>query len=544
MGENMKYRKLTGILILVGSVIGTALPLQVSAVTPYDSVVETVSSLELSRNGTTQGSPACNPLDITNTWLSIMNDDSAWWSGTQYIGGATRENTQAAFQEALDNGTGWAVSALKYSNSSVTGTGDDPIGHAVRVVFSPSSTSYVDFATYYNQQYVAMRNTDGEPVYAVIIQLHDPDGNSIPGNDCTPMVTQSIADPGTGSVFLENRGIAARPTDDAYEAEPLYVNAPVTYPNTPGVYEGELMTAMDVGVDSDGDGLDAEVELRQGTVDSNIDTDGDGLSDLIESQWYGSRDDVFCGTSQCAYPDPLVKDVYIETDWMDDGTTELKPSSTQIGLVESAFAAKNINLHIDTGQYGGGNELPSYEENLFFMPTVGEADLYDFKNGTSTNPANFSINRKDIWRYLIAGDKRDAANSGKSGAALAGDDDIFIALGNVVDTHPLTQDQAVAGTMIHEIGHSLCLSNDAAYLGQDSSCVFASIDTAASSDYDSAMNYNKQFSLVNYSNGANGTNDHDDWSAVGIGIDDFIGKADETESSMLGSRRYIQQPED
>lgn len=127
----------------------------VNAISDYDNVLKLTSSLHLSRDGTTQGAYPCPALDMTTKWAGLLNDDSAWWTNTQYIGGATRESTQEDFASALNNRTGWAVSQLKYTNASTTGTGNMAIGDAVRIIFSPSSTAYVDFTTFYGEKYAS-----------------------------------------------------------------------------------------------------------------------------------------------------------------------------------------------------------------------------------------------------------------------------------------------------------------------------------------------------------------------------------------------------
>lgn len=73
---------------------------------------------------------------------------------------------------------------------------------------------------------------------------------------------------------------------------------------------------------------------------------------------------------------------------------------------------------------------------------------------------------------------------------------------------------AVAGTTIHELGHSLCLGR----VGQatPASCQYDGIDVNGPNTYVSSMNYVYQFDLVNYSTGPNGVPpaDFNDWGAI------------------------------
>lgn len=113
---------------------------------------------------------------------------------------------------------------------------------------------------------------------------------------------------------------------------------------------------------------------------------------------------------------------------MKDASNNLyKPSSTQLSLVEDIFDDHGINFHADTGQYGGGSELSSYEQTLPFVQDSNNFDFYDYKNGTSTTSANFDSNRKRIWHYMISG-YQYAENTGSSGVSFAGDDDFFISV--------------------------------------------------------------------------------------------------------------------
>lgn len=329
----------------------------------------------------------------------------------------------------------------------------------------------------------------------------------------------------------------------------FFHHGPVSYPVG---YEGESIVGSASVPDEDGDNLDAVHELAQGTLDTNKDTDGDGLSDYVESQWYPNRTSIFCGASECAYPDPLKKDVYVEVDWMDDGTNAYKPSSVQLSLAKNMFSAKNINLHIDTGQYGGGNKLAVYTQALKRVATTGQIDFWDYKDGGDGLTANFVTNRKNIWRYMIYGNDYDGSN-GSSGWARVMGDDIFIS-GGVIEnmTSLASKDRAIAGTIAHEIGHSLCLSNQKIYEEQPLECVYGGIDNGDSnsphynlSNYESVMNYRYQLTdmddlgVVNYSNGSHILHDHDDWGAVLAGMNGFSGTKTALGAKKLGPRYTV-----
>lgn len=317
--------------------------------------------------------------------------------------------------------------------------------------------------------------------------------------------------------------------------------------NYPLGYAGDLIRGQ--VPDVDGDGLSAAKELIQGTSDATTDTDSDGLSDFKESVSFPDRASVFCGISQCAYPDPLVKDVYVELDWMNDSGM-LKPSVAQLAYVEAMFDDKNINLHIDVGQYGGGNALPLYMHDLRVEPTANIADFGDFKDGGDGISANFATNRHSIWKYMIygygyikSGDPNYPAISSSSGLAEVSGDDIFVSGGLIEDMSGLASlDRAVANTIAHEIGHTLCLSSTQIYQEQDAGCVYNGIDNDSykPANYLSIMNYRYQLTddddmgVVDYSNGTNGTGDHNDWSGVLGGMDDFNGT-----QTQLGSKRVF-----
>jgi hypothetical protein len=293
-------------------------------------------------------------------------------------------------------------------------------------------------------------------------------------------------------------------------------------------------------VDVDGDGLTTQQEASQGTSDHTTDTDGDGLSDYTESQWNPARDSVFCGSSECAYPNPTQKDLFVQVDWMQDNNSRsFKPSDTQLTIISQKLATHGITAHFDTGQYGGGNLLTDYSPVIHFASSSTDTDFYDYKAG------NFDSTRYHIWHYMISGYMYSDI-LGSSGASYPSDDDVFISTGLIVDNpsvfHYDNLDNAIAGTIIHELGHNLCLTNPStAPSGERSDCIFDGIDNEDGSDvYPSVMNYSFQMSnLLDYSAGLGPTGDHNDLAAISQGITDFATSTNEGTGSTSGKKIIV-----
>lgn len=280
--------------------------------------------------------------------------------------------------------------------------------------------------------------------------------------------------------------------------------------------------------DNDEDGLQYTQEIAQGTTDNNPDFDNDGLTDYVESIDYTSRNAVFCssGATYCEYPDPISKDIYIENDWMDKPDINgsgysMQLNSAQVSALKTSFLDKNIKVHIDTGQLGGGNEV-SYTSLINYQPTPGIIDFYDYKNGGDGGiTPQFAANRKGIYHYLITGQKY-TEDEGSTGASYMGDDDFFVSYGLIKENFSsqyISLNTAIAGTVMHELGHGLCLSGynngNPTYPGQPASCRYAGVDAFAGNTYGSVMNYDKQLLQVDYSSGINGSpDDHNDWGAI------------------------------
>lgn len=491
---------LTALVLAVSPLVGV---LPVRAASVYDNVYRHTNDLIIPQDTYCPNMPATQ--DYATIYAQYFLDESKWHSSHQQPSSSMHAVKTAYLAALADENYGtWGVSKIKLYSQTI----------GYRIFWTQDSSaklewfhhsSGLDDLSLYGGGYVDVKCYHGIFSTATLDKFFGP----------------TTAGAGGYAVQISTSGYP----NYNYENLFLYSSNPNFDYNYPSGYEGDII--VDFVVDVDDDGLDLAQEGAQGTSDYTTDTDGDGLSDYVESVWYPDREDVFCDDSTpkvCAEPSPTVKDVYVEIDWMDDGTTAYKPNSTQIELVKDAFADKGIHLHIDTGEYGGGNELPVYIPALKFEPDINDTDFFNLKNGDNTYSAQFAEIRRGVWHYMITGNQvDDGGNNDTSGVAYPGDDDAFVALGLVASDHPLTADVAVAGTIIHELGHNLCLTDeDHDYTGQNAACVFDGVDHYAGNDYVSAMNYDKQFALVDYSEGLNPSGDHDDWSAIQIGMDDFV----------------------
>ncbi len=497
----------------------------------FDAVFSPTSTTHVSG---TYGSHTCSSQDISTSWGNILQTESYW----SHSVGQSYATTKSAFQAALANGDGWAVQEREFLVGASVGNYTWNLGDkATQITFTADDSNFVDFKIVGGRKFAIM-HADSAPVYTVIIGQYWDSGS----NSCSIGVAVSRAQYANSTdqqYVSEEMYVGHDNTDDAYnwDFRQLLVNSPVSYPESPTIYEGEHPVTLDSS-DTDGDLLAKGYEVAQGTSDNDTDTDGDGIDDFKESVWYGDRADVFCGSSECTYPDPIRKDLYVEVDWMKNPSTNesYKPTATQLTSVVNAYLTHGIHAHFDTGQYGGGNELPTYVSELEFVPDSEDPDFFNIKNGDGVSDPNFSSMRRGVWHYMITGYKTYVKGTNAStGASYPGDDDALIAIGRVKELVPTGQDTAIAGTIMHELGHNLCLSDDA-YTGQDSSCLFSGVDTHAGNDYLSSMNYDKQLSMVDYSEGTSGVSDHDDWSAVLVGMDDFVTNGqDPTESFARGN---------
>jgi hypothetical protein len=221
-------------------------------------------------------------------------------------------------------------------------------------------------------------------------------------------------------------------------------------------------------------------ELNTGTTPNDWDTDDDTISD---------GDEVLGTLLGLDLPamgvSPLRADILIEYDWFDDGLQperctphSHRPTAAAVDLVTAAFAngpirnpdgSLGVTVIHDYGQGGvlnGGNLIADADGVL--AGSVGDAEFLNHKS------ANFNANRNGYFHYAILAHFYDTDNPSSGVAEYRGDD-------LVVSLHCPKPDVALAGTIMHELGHNLSLLH-----GGDNNIV------NFKPNYNSVMNYRYQ----------------------------------------------------
>lgn len=237
------------------------------------------------------------------------------------------------------------------------------------------------------------------------------------------------------------------------------------------IHSAEQTIALEIGPDSDGDGLVDSWEIN------GVDVDGDGFID-VDLPSYGA--------------DPNRKDIFVELDWEVGG----EPDRVGIERVKEAFAiapryaggtlnpdgSAGIRLWVDTGiledenfillsdDFGGGNEIAegrwTFGERDYICDRGIDAGKSCVKNSTdqcdaiSTNDEaglcvesfayakarNFNPLREGIFRYGIS------SASARGGQAGLGKNDFWIG-------SPSGDTDYFQYIFMHELGHTLNLSH-------------------------------------------------------------------------------------
>jgi CSLREA domain-containing protein len=246
--------------------------------------------------------------------------------------------------------------------------------------------------------------------------------------------------------------------------------------------------------------------------DGNPDTDGDGLCDDWELHGIDADDN---GTIDLTLPgaSPTHKDLYLEVDAMANGVGHSMPDQGAIDDVVQSFAnapvdnptgGTGITLHVNPG---GSTVSDTVPESWINVGGTGPLSLDNIKNGSADNPCDGFFGSHDDraapdcyqrlsarnlayrWVLFSYGYQEERGSSGFSsglgGQALTvslgqwDDGNIIWGGGGAASCHTIDACRRVvyAGTLMHELGHSLGLHHG----GRD--------DTQYKPNYLSVMNY-------------------------------------------------------
>jgi parallel beta-helix repeat protein len=254
---------------------------------------------------------------------------------------------------------------------------------------------------------------------------------------------------------------------------------------------------------------------------SEPDTDGDGAPDWWEIKWgynpvvwddhqYLDPDNDSVKNIEECYMDqydsnPFKKDVFLELDWTKtmEGDASNKPPVKEITQMIDAFTRHNITLHVDIGELGGGEELPSRS----FVSYADIINLYwdYFLHNDLNNP------RQRIFHYGIICDYSEGP-----GFAVIGWDHLnsfVIGAQFLTEKYPHYRREWVAMTSaMHEVGHTFGLIVTK-YNGIDNPMSMKPIykEFWIYSTYKSLLNYVYTFATMDFSDGSHGQGDYNDW---------------------------------
>jgi hypothetical protein len=255
----------------------------------------------------------------------------------------------------------------------------------------------------------------------------------------------------------------------------------------------------------------------------NLDPDEDGLDNWEEyrtSQW-GS--------------DPFRKDMFIELDQMEIGPNGegyfVPEISTEV--MRDPFARRNIVVRFDTGNMDGG------QKDIPFQESTNMSELRDIYM------EHFLNNDKDNWRQGVFRYATIIYNSTRhDGFVYWGDPDHFYRDSFQLSTSYFWDSGQVyffriclqlknfrgffdwewrrgyvyACAMMHESGHILGIyhSNTPGCDDTDGDQMWEINWWKWRFTYRSVMNYNRVFSVLDYSDGRRGINDFDDWDRIDL----------------------------
>lgn len=258
---------------------------------------------------------------------------------------------------------------------------------------------------------------------------------------------------------------------------------------------------QDVDNDTDDDGIPNWWEEQYGydpqdwDNHTSLDPDKDGLNNVEEYLTYewGSN--------------PFKKDIFIEVDVMDPS---YKLDEQQKQKMISRFAEHNISLHIDDGWMGGGEVIEKHD----YVNYATLSNLY-WRYFLHNDPLNW---RKGVFRYVILSDSLFKNYPGFVFIGWDDADSFALSMGYYKNHTPgLLRDRVLVRVFMHELGHTLGLFNEVFPGIDNQSCVFPFIKgRVIYRNYQSCMNYQYAWRILDYSDGSQGKNDFDDWSHLDL----------------------------
>lgn len=266
-------------------------------------------------------------------------------------------------------------------------------------------------------------------------------------------------------------------------------------PGTPPDMPTESFTKILCGAspDIDQDGICDSWENSPGGISGLTIPTSDGL--------YQYR--LACGSGQIdsTCPDPSMKDVYVQIDWMAGHV----PSQSAINAIVNKFAVHNIRLHVILGEQlpfhydtiywsqdiVNGNFVPSFQDikqQYFLLPSEKTCPPNLTPSQCTTYQQDMYNAKSQVFHYALFVHNLDV--TGQSGEGEIYGNDFAVSLGSFVNGVGSPDDQA--GTFMHELGHNLDLNHGGPILINNNPTTDSS--TNCKPNYLSIMSYARQFS--------------------------------------------------
>lgn len=253
-------------------------------------------------------------------------------------------------------------------------------------------------------------------------------------------------------------------------------------------------------------------EYSEWIYENSVDSDGDGLPDDWEINGVDVNHDGIIDLDLAAMgADPNVPDIFIEADWMeyegDDfnflwihekrNQKNTAPTALALKKVYDQFNSHGIKVHIDAGP----NSIMNYDTGetwgalsgasaLSYQETFHLGSYYENWNQLAID--NFTRARWTTFRYCLFANQYDAGNGNRSsGIAENIPGQFFIVASNCIGGS--NHDTALAGTIMHELGHTLGLSHGGVHTDNANGEIVNNHDNYKPNHL-SIMNYSYQFS--------------------------------------------------